>query len=217
MKKISDNTYQLLLADLKGHEPLFLSIFNILNEKIPGSYIVSANKEPLAINFFSSSVKSLSYYCKKGLVDYYMALNIICTLYKQNLFLNKYGHGFYCLDLEDIIVIDKSIFICTNPGVIRENRNGQLMFFSPFNRTAVNGFYSPEILEVQSIPAKVSHKCFYYSLGALAIYCLYGKKLGTSDNSSGSALLKPISQTKLYWLILKLVESNCERRSALII
>jgi hypothetical protein len=217
MKKIAENTHQILLADVKGHEPFFYSIFNLLNKRLPGSYIVSANNEPLAITFFSSSVKPLSYYCKKGLVDYYMALNIICNLYKQNLFLDKYGYGFYCVNLDDIIVIDKSIFICTNPGVIRESRNGQLMFFSPFNRTAEYGFYSPEILELQSIPAKVSHKCFYYSLGALAIYCLYGKKLGSSDNSSGPTLLKPISQTKLYWLILKLIESNCERRSALVI
>jgi len=214
MKKISENTYQVLLADVKGNEQFFYSIFNLLSERLPGSYIVSANKEPLAINFFSSSVKPLSYYCKKGFVDYYMAIKIICDLYKQNVFLGKYGYGFYCIDLNDIIVIDKSIFICTNPHIIRECRNGQLIFFSPFNRTAEHGFYSPEILKLQSIPSKISHKCFYYSLGALAIYCLVGKKLGNSD---ASILLKPISQTKLYWLILKLVDQDCERRSALII
>uniref|UniRef100_A0A6C0K206 Protein kinase domain-containing protein n=1 Tax=viral metagenome TaxID=1070528 RepID=A0A6C0K206_9ZZZZ len=214
MKKISENKYQILLADVKGNEAFFYSIFNLLNERLPGSYIVSANKEPLAIHFFSTSVKPLSYYCKKGLVDYCTTLKIICDLYKQSMFLGKYGYGFYCIDLNDIIVIDKSIFICTNPCVVKECRNGQLMFFSPFNHTAEHGFYSPEILELQSIPAKVSHKCFYYSLGALAIYCLVGEKLGNSD---AALLLKPISQTKLYWLILKLVESDCERRSALII
>jgi len=214
MKKISENKYQILLADVKGNETFFYSIFNILNERLPGSYIVSANKEPMAINFFSTSVKPLSYYCKNRLIDYYMALKIICDLYKQHMFLDKYGHGFYCIHFDDIIVIDKSIFICNNPHIIREKRNGKLMFFSPFNRSAEHGFYSPEILELQSIPAKVSHKCFYYSLGALVIYCLVGKKLGNSD---ASILLKPISQTKLYWLILKLVDSDCERRSALII
>lgn len=214
MNKISENTYQILLEELKGHEPFFYSIFNLLNDRLPGSYIVSVNKEPVAINFFSKSVKPLSYYCKKGLVDYYMALNIIRDLYNQHMFVNKYGYGFYYIDLDDIVVIDNSIFIYTNSQVVKECRNGQLMFFSPFNRTAQRAFYSPEILELQSIPAKVSHKCFYYSLGALAIYCLVGEKLGNSD---ASLLLKPISQTKLYWLILKLVESNCERRSALII
>jgi len=214
MKKISENTYQVLLTDLKSNTPFFYSIFNVLNERLPGSYIISANKEPVSINFFSTLVKPLSYYYKKGLVDYYMTFKIICDLYKQHMFLDKQGHGFYCIHLDDIIVIDKSIFICTNPDIIRESRNGQLMFFSPFNRTAEQGFYSPEILELQSIPAKVSHKCFYYSLGALAIYCLVGEKLGNSD---AALLLKPISQTKLYWLILKLVESDCERRSALII
>jgi len=214
MQKISENTYQVLLEELKGNTPFFYSIFNVLNKRLPGSCIISANKEPVAIHFFSSSVKPLSYYCRKGIVDYYMALKIICDLYKQHSFLDKYGYGFYYIDLDDILVIDKSIFICTNPNVIRERRNGQLMFFSPFNRTAEHGFYSPEIFELQSIPAKVSHKCFYYSLGALAIYCLYGKKLGNFD---ASVLLKPISQTKLYWLILKLIDPDCERRSALII
>lgn len=217
MKKISENTYQILIEDAKGNAPFFYSIFNLLNKRLPGSYIVSANKEPIAIHFFSTLVKPLSYYCKKGLVDYYMAIKIICDLYKQSMFLGKYGYGFYCIDLNDIIVIDKSIFICTNPSVVKECRNGKLMFFSPFNRTAENGFYSPEILELHLIPAKVSHKCFYYSLGALVIYCLFGKKLGSVENSSGSVLLKPISQTKLYWLILKLIDSDCERRSALII
>jgi hypothetical protein len=214
MKKISENAHQILIADAKGNEPFFYSIFNLLNDRLPGSYIVSVNNEPIAINFFSTSVKPLSYYCKKGLVDYYMTLNIICDLYNQRDFLDKRGYGFYCIHLEDIIVIDKSIFICTNPDVVKECRNKQLAFFSPFNRTAEHGFYSPEILQLQSIPAKVSHKCFYYSLGALAIYCLVGGKL---ENSHASLLLKPISQTKLYWLILKLVDSDCERRSALII
>jgi hypothetical protein len=214
MKKISENTYQLLLTDVKGNIPFFYSIFNLLNERLPGSFIVSDNKEPVAIHFFSNMIKPLSYYCKKGLVDYYMTLNIICDLYKQNTFLNKYGYGFYCINLDDIIIIDKSIFICTNPDVIRESRNGQLMFYSPFIRASGQGFYSPEIMNLNLLPAKISHKCFYYSLGALAVYCLVGEKLGNSD---ASELLKSISQTKLYWLILKLTESVCERRSALII
>jgi|UniRef100_A0A6C0DSG5 hypothetical protein len=214
MNKISENTYQILLSDTKGHEPFFYSIFNLLNDRLPGSYIVSVNKEPLAINFFSKSVKPLSYYCKKRLVDYYMAINIIRDLYNQHIFVSKYGYGFYYIDLDDIIVIDNSIFLYINSQVVKEFRNGQLMFFSPFNRTAQHAFYAPEILVLQSIPAKLSHKCFYYSLGALAIYCLFGAKLVNSD---ASLLLKPISQTKLYWLILKLVDPDCERRSALII
>ena len=78
---------------------------------------------------------------------------------------------------------------------------------------------SPEILEINSIPATISYRCFYYSLGALGIHCLFG--INISDygklvergptNIDPSHLvynkildiLTPIKNTKLYWFFLK--------------
>ena len=112
--------------------------------------------------------------------------------------------------MKNIIVIDSSIFICINPSLIKDIRDKHFTFYSPFSRASKHGFFSPEIMELNFIPASIHLNCFYYSLGALAVYCLFGKKI---DKASVSDLLKPIAQTKLYWMLLKSLSIDCERRT----
>jgi len=217
INKISQYNYQITLKEENG---VFLnSIFDILKDWSPGAYIIKSTENGLhkSINFFSHSVKplSLSHFQKNGNIDYYMALNIIRDLYKQHSILENYGYGFYYLDFDDIFIINDSNFICINPFSVKEINNEHFKFFSPLSFSAKYSFFSPEILDIQTIPAKVHCKCFYYSLGALTVYCLFGKKI--CDSSTVSEVLKPIAQTKLYWLLLKTLDTNCERRSILML
>ena len=215
IKKISHYNYQLTLKE--ENEVFLNSIFEILKDWSPGAYITKSTENGLSksINFFSHSVKplSLSHFQKNGNIDYYMALNIIRDLYKQHSILENYGYGFYYLDFDDIFIINDSNFICINPYSIKELNGEYFKFFSPLSFSAKHSFFSPEILDIHSIPAKVHFKCFYYSLGALTVYCLFGEKI--YDYSTVYEVLKPIVQTKLYWLLLKTLDANCERRSIL--
>jgi hypothetical protein len=181
---------------------------SLFNSKLLSNSIVSliTNKDkdkPSIFQFYAKSVEQLN------ILDYNSVLKMMWCLNIQNTSLVSTGYGFYCLSLEDILVIDSDIFICVNPNISKMVQNGIFTFNLPFSR---NTFISPEILKIKSIPASVSCNCFYYSLGALAVYCLTGIKMG-----SDLSILEPISQTKLYWTILKCLNLNCEKRCLLFI
>lgn len=202
-----NNKYQIILDEKIGGEYadiFFKSIFEMLSATI----IISEKNSIL--EFYAHSVKHLTQ------LDYYQTISLLHSLYKQNSYLENFGLGFYCLGADDIVMIDDSIFICINPVFIKEkDANGDFSFYAPFSRIRSLGFFSPEIRALYTIPATVSHKCFYYSLGALAICSLFGDGKNTDDVSV--KLLKPIAQTKLYWTILKLLSIDCERRMLLFI
>jgi hypothetical protein len=139
---------------------------------------------------------------------------MIHDLNKQNDFLrNNYDCGFFCLDLNNILMIDSSIFIFTHPKFIRKIHLDHFVFQSPFSRSSNSTFFSPELMAMNSLPSTVGFKCFYYSLGSLCIFCLFGIKIELKDDShSINKILKPIYQTKLSWTLLKLTDIDIERR-----
>jgi hypothetical protein len=171
------------------------------------------------IDFCAQSVQPLTEFKKSLDYDYNTVISIIYSLNKQQTFLSeKYNHGMFFIDLKDIVVIDSSIFICINPELVKSiNSFGEFSFYSPFSRASNSAFFSPEILAIDKIPSCVDCKCFYYSLGALAIYCLFNKNIKGLTELEIKQLLNPIYQTKLYWMLLKSVSLDYERRTLLFI
>ena len=180
------------------------------------------------IEFYATSVTYLSAVSLP--LDYNMVINILnCLRRQQDILYNKYNYGIYYIDLNDIIVIDSDIFIYTNPDGIKPlNSSGNFIFNSPFYRNSSSAFFSPELMKLDKIPATINYKCFYYSLGAFGIYCLFMKKLNNIDNidtidtidtieDTIEKILKPIYQTKLYWMLLRSCSIDHERRSILFI
>jgi hypothetical protein len=151
--------------------------------------------------------------------DYNTVISMLYCLNKQHSFLSKkYNCGLFYLDLKDIIVIDSYTYICINPELVKNiNTLGEFVFHSPFSRNSKSAFFSPELLALDKIPSAVDYKCFYYSLGALAIHCLFNKNIKGLDIIDVKRVLNPICQTKLYWLLLKAIDSNYERRTLLFI
>ena len=180
-----------------------------------GAIIKSVNG--YCIEFCAQSVKHLIDF--KESLDYTRVISMLYCLNKQQSFLSKkFNYGLFYIDLKDIVVIDSSIFICINPEVVKNiNSLGEFVFYSPFSRNSKSAFFSPELLALDKIPSVVNCKCFYYSLGALAIYCLFDKNIKGLDIIDVKHILNPIYQTKLYWMLLKATDSNCERRTLIYI
>jgi len=176
-----------------------------------GAIVKSVNES--CLDFCAHTVEKLTDFTES--LDYLEVMSMIYCLNKQHLFLSKkHNYGMFYLDFKDIIVIDSSIFICINPEVIKNiNCYGEFSFCSPFSRSSNTAFFSPEIFALDKIPSVSDCKCFYYSLGALAIYCLFGKHIKGLDSDEIQKLLISIYQTKLYWMLLKALEYNCERRT----
>ena len=173
------------------------------------------------IEFYATSVTYLSAVSLP--LDYNMVINSLnCLRRQQDILYNKYNYGIYYIDLNDIIVIDSDIFIYTNPDGIKPlNSSGNFIFNSPFYRNSISAFFSPELIKLDKIPATINYKCFYYSLGAFGIYCLFMKKLNNTIEDTIEdtieKILKPIYQTKLYWMLLRSCSIDHERRSILLI
>ena len=73
-------------------------------------------------------------------------------------------------------------------------------------------FNNPEILQIQELPAKINHKCIYYSLGLLIIYCMFGKfKVEKEKEMEISENIKSISSTKLYFFLERCLNNLDER------
>ena len=199
------------------------------------------------IDFYAHSVKPLSLYLQtktpstnvSGVpsltgafgygslqMPYNSVIHLLWYLSKQHEFLKKNGYGFYCLQINDILVIDDCKFICVNPEIVKQIKNDSITFYSPFLR---NGFISPEILNIECNPASISYRCFYYSLGALAVYCYFGINIcevGTNCDDLDDThlvyskimdILSPISDSKLYWCLLKCLCVDSNKRSLLFV
>jgi hypothetical protein len=85
------------------------------------------------------------------------------------------------------------------------NDKDELLFSKPFTRSNY-GFWSPEILKLDCIPSSCPTNCFFYSLGLLLLYSMFGSREKESLNI--------IFGTKLYWCILRLLS---EKRTLLYI
>ena len=216
INRISKFNYQLHFSN-SVCEPFLKSILFMINNF--GGALIKSTKG-YCIDFCAHGVSKLVD-CEK--LDYNLVVSMMNCLNKQNAFLlKKHDCGMFYIDLKDIIVIDSSTFIYCSSENIRKITFGLYLFNSPFSRDSNTAFFSPEIMVLNKIPAAISFKCFYYSLGALAIYCLFNKNITARINeivdiADIKKILFPILQTKLYWTILKSTAIDCEKRTLLFI
>ena len=171
----------------------------------------------------------------KASLSYNSCLSLLYNLANQNSFLEKEKdkdkkYSIFCIRLKDILVINDSNFIFVNPENIGPvDAAGQITFLSPFSR---HGFCSPEILLLAFLPCKLDVETFYYSLGALAVFCISNVNVSNSftdvtefsrsPSESGSkidlsSVLKQIFGTKLYWTILRLLHVEPKKRTFLFV
>jgi len=155
----------------------------------------------------------------KASLSYNSCLSLLYNLANQNSFLEKEKekkYSIFCIRLKDILVINDSNFIFVNPENIGPvDAAGQITFLSPFSR---HGFCSPEILLLDFLPCKLGVETFYYSLGALAVFCISNVNVSeTSFEINLSSVLKQIFGTKLYWTILRLLHVEPKKRTFLFV
>ena len=168
-------------------------------------------------------------------MSYNSAIHLVYSLSKQQKYLENNKLGFVCFNVDDIVVIDDSKFICVNPSLCEElfwlppkefnhspsthcavstarnTSSGKMTLCRPFNRA--HCFCSPELLRIDSLPASVHHKTSYYSLGLLAIFCLFGyDDRCCSDSQQVYVSLQPILNTKLYFYLLRCLSVHAENR-----
>ena len=186
-----------------SQEPLIQSILNtgILTNAFTDNQFTQLNLT------FYTDVSDLTK-CTKS---YNIILYMIHCLSSQQIHLQKMGYSFYTFTLKDIIVVNGCYFFCINPELIMPlKQNKYLTFYKP---PIQSPFSSPELVQNDTIPFKVTYKTIYYSIGILAIYCFHGcKQVESKQVERTSKDLLQIHNTKLYWFLLRCIDEKAEDR-----
>lgn len=112
-------------------------------------------------------------------------------------------------DEKSIYIIDKQFFIPTD--LFYSIENNQLTIKSLFDKDTP--YLSPEMSAIDSLPANISSKSFYYSLADYLANSIHKKQL---ENSSREKIIS-IYGTKLYWMLYWNLAPNPQDRVLLVI
>lgn len=226
---LSTNDFQ--ISKYTGKNTMFTIDFHSRSEALINSIImtnqilgVTVSHDYKSITFNAISVKSFSKYQNdlykiQGTknMNYENTLRLISCLTNQiqHLIIEE-SLCFYLYDLENLIVINDSKFVYLSNTHLMETSNQFIQIGRPFSCL---GFFSPELIKINRIPSSISYKTIYYSLGALVIFALFNVNIINTEPASIELdnILFPIEGTKLYWLLLRCLDSDVERRSILYI
>lgn len=174
--------------------------------------------DELNVTIFSAeTIETLSDYLDKspdGKMNYLDAIRLIHSITKQINYLYENNFSFYGFDLDDIIVINNSLFFVASSNYLLPTMDKtNILFYTPINMPY---FSNPELFKVNSLPYEIHYKSSYYSLGALVIYCLLNIYLLVGNEIKSDRelemILSPIKPTKMYWFLKRTLNSMCEKR-----
>jgi len=148
----------------------------------------------------------------KNKLPYELCMELLYNIGNQLQTLERFYLGVPFIDLDDIVVVNESIFLFLNSSKILDIKSNKLDIVEPIKKTS---FFSPELLEIRKLPSKISYTSSFYSLGSLIIYCFYNRFLDI--NVSIEDQIRSLSTTKLYWSLLRLLEVDPSKRNYLII
>ena len=190
---------------------------SLINSMIKTKLIIAStiSDDYKIFSFRCSSVKSFKkFISNRENINYENSLKIIVSLVKQFQYLITIEYEcFYEYIIENIIVIDDDKFIyLSNEDLLKLSESNKINFIKPFNR---EGFISPELLKINSIPSELNYKTIYYSLGALVVYFLFNKNINNKDGLKYdlNEILKPIEGTKLFGLLNRCLCEEANSRS----
>ena len=179
-----------------------------------------------SIEFQAESVLSLKKIISTNdYLDYKELVSLFESIKKQLDFLYIKKLGILYFTIDDIVVIeknDKKQFVFLNSNKIFDVIDDKLFVTNTFEKNNKNVFLQPELLSYNSIPFNISHKSCYFSLSLLISFCIEGKKIDFLKPISWNVddyikILEPISNTSLYWALLRCQEFSPEDRYLLLI
>lgn len=167
--------------------------------------------------FSAEKVERLSDYldtCENGKMDYLSVIKFIYTISKQICYLYENNFAFYGFDLDDVLVVNRSIFFVASSNYLLPIVDKTSMIF--YNPIKMPYFSNPELFSINYLPCEINYKCSYYSLGLLVVYCLMnnyllvGNEIKTDKEIDRS--LSTIKTTKMYWFLKRCMNPTCDKR-----
>jgi len=217
-----DKTHFILESESESESNMDIIFNSIIDTNLLSfAFIYKYNyKNKFQLNFHADSVVYFKEYIlkKDSDLDLDLSMQLFFSLGKQIHCLEKMKYTFtgFGDDFNDIIVINNCYFFYLNANYLmpfynNNNNNNNICFLHPFEKPY---FSSPEILNISSLPAFISKKSVYYSLGCLIIYFLFDVFILKGNDIISDVelnnILKPIYGTKIYWTLLRCLKVEVE-------
>ena len=141
-------------------------------------------------------------------LQYFEGVKLAQCIGQQLFYLEKYAHTFSWFNIDNILVIDESCFLCIGiDQLMSVDAFGRIWFTTPFSLKQPH--IAPEIQRLKTLPSYVTYKAAYYSLGSLITFCL---AMDDEKSTKMSLRLEFIADTKLYWFLLRCIDNEPNAR-----
>ena len=212
IKKKKKNEFVMLIKNWDGDYNKFWDNFPVSLMKVVKIDAKSEDTQEIVIK--AEKMEMLSDLIKRNkTMDYTDCLVLLKDIGNQIQSLEMFNMGIPFLKPSDILVVDSRHYFIINTSRILMVSNKTLTINTPYKRSS---FFTPELQELTGIPAKISWKSAYYSLASLVLTCLTGEFL-LGNKSSAGEILDKLYATKLYWALMRCLETEPKDRYYLII
>jgi len=212
IKKKKKNEFVMLIKNWDGDYNKFWDNFPVSLMKVVKIDAKSEDTQEITIK--AERMELLSDLIKRNkTMDYTDCLVLLKDIGNQIQSLEMFNMGIPFLKPSDILVVDNRHYFIINTSRILMVSNKTLTINTPYKRSS---FFTPELQELTGIPAKISWKSAYYSLASLVLTCLTGEFL-LGNKSSAGEILDKLYATKLYWALMRCLETEPKDRYYLII
>ena len=212
IKKKKKNEFVMLIKNWDGDYNKFWDNFPVSLMKVVKIDAKSEDTQEITIK--AERMELLSDLIKRNkTMDYTDCLVLLKDIGNQIQSLEMFNMGIPFLKPSDILVVDSRYYFIINTSRILMVSNKTLTINTPYKRSS---FFTPELQELTGIPAKISWKSAYYSLASLVLTCLTGEFL-LGNKSSAGEILDKLYATKLYWALMRCLETEPKDRYYLII
>ena len=198
---------------LSFHEPNEIFCRALADSKLFGG--ITITQTFTQVSFYAKSCCSLRDLLsqRREKLQYFEGVKMAQCIGQQLFYLEKYAHTFSWFNLDHILVIDGSSFLCIGlEQLMPMDAFGRIWFTTPFSLKLPH--IAPEIQRLKTLPSYATYKAAYYSLGSLIIFCL------AEDDEKSTKIqlrLEFIAHTKLYWFILRCIDPEPSARLLLFV
>ena len=182
------------------------------NNKSRSIYFKASYIEP-----FNEFKKKYNIKTKTNYLPYNLLLKIIYSLSKQIFYLlSSESKCFYKLDTSNIFVIDSHKFIYLSCEDLKDIKDNNIQIYRPISKS--EGYLSPELKNVNTIPILVNYKTIFYSLGLFILDNIRSNEdineyINEDLNEDLNEIInEDIKETKLYFFLKRCLYNEPEKR-----
>ena len=212
LTKVGENSYHLTVS----HETLGKVFLKHINNGFLGTITSRASGTRGRFLINNCRILSLDDYLKETGINYQNAVDMLCDINELIVALEETEQCIPFFNTKDIIVI-----IGENCRPRFVYLNNEKVYNFDYNNVAImnkihekSPFLSTELEDFNEIPYLFHSKSGLFSLACLISYCLFSKRINVSNKE---VVLSVIHNTKLYWALLRMLETEPDDRYCLII